>query len=151
MDRPLTAPLRCFLRPTRMRRSLVLAAVPAALIALTACSSGSSTSSTSAAPTLGPLTLGSFPSTTDGRLATSICEEWQGLRAKYAAYLSKDRPDQLDQWLSGPDWVTIDADARRLGKDPDYTSLETALTLAFVGNMATMATVKDLDSACAAG
>jgi hypothetical protein len=46
--------------------------------------------------------------------------------------------------------VTIDANARSLGKDPDYTSLETAFSLAVVGNVANT-TAQNLDSACAAG
>jgi hypothetical protein len=47
--------------------------------------------------------------------------------------------------------VTIDANARSLGKDPDCTSLETAFSLAVVGNVANTTTAQNLDSACAAG
>ena len=148
-------------------RRLPLAAVPVALIALAACSGGGSSSSTgvapppatsaappaasSAAPTLGPLTLGSFPSTTDGRLAKHLCQAWFGLRTQYASNVDNDSPNQLNQWFSGPDWATARTDAQQLGNAAPYASLEAAYGVAMVGDTASIASAQNLDKACAAG
>ena len=145
-------------------RRLPLAVIPAALATafLAACSAASSappTSSaaapaaTSAAPdaTLGPLRLGHFPSTADGRAAKGLCEAWQRLRTQYAYDLVNDSPYQLEQWFSGPDWATARADADKVGNDPAYNSLIADYTVATIGDTASIDTARNVDKACAAG
>ncbi len=147
-----------------MDRILPVAAV-AALLALAACSSGStpappsSVAATSHAvaapaspdPTLGPLSIGHFPATTNGRLAKGLCEAWSGLRAQYASNVVNDSPVQLNQWFSGPDWATPRGDADKLGNAPAYTSLEAAYGLATLGDTAGIPNAEALDRACAKG
>lgn len=148
-----------------MRRILAIAAIPVALAAIAACSSspagtGATTpaATTAAAPvsaspepTLGPLALGHFPSTTDGRLAKAICGQWQELRGQYAGNVVNDPPVQLNQWFSSPAWKAVQADAAKLGNDPVYANLETALGVGMVGDTASIATAQEIDKACAAG
>ena len=139
-------------------------ALAAAALALSACSAGSSASSpaasapapaatSAAAPdaTLGPLTLGAFPATTDGRLAKAICQAWSGLRAQYAANAQNDSPVQLNQWFSGPAWDGARADAVKLGNATAYAGLEAAYGVATVGDTASVANALLLDKACAKG
>lgn len=116
--------------------------------AATASTPASAPAASSAAPALGPMTPGRFPSTTDGRLAAAICRAWSGLRQQYAALQDSDSPAQLNQWFSGPDWSTVQADAARLGNDPAYGHLETALGVAMTGDEASMATARSVDRAC---
>lgn len=100
---------------------------------------------------LGPLTLASFPSTTDGRLARGTCEQWAGLRNEYAERASADSPYQLNQWFSGPGWQKEWNDANSLGGDPRYSNIETAFGVGTVGDEASAASAKAMDQACAAG
>src|ERR1700691_330775 len=44
----------------------------------------------SAAPVLGKLSFGPFPSTPDGTRALLLCEDWAGLRAQYVARVAAD-------------------------------------------------------------
>lgn len=144
-----------------MRRLIPCAiAAAGAVLALSACGSSgpaasspapAATSSAAPAATLGPLTLGTFPSTTDGKLARGICQAWAGLRAQYASNLENDSPVQLTQWFSGPAWATAASDAMRLGNDPAFTALESAYGVATVGDTASIAGARLLDKACAKG
>ena len=142
----------------------------AAVAALAACSSAASSSSAAApsassaatstaaaapalsppatASSLGPLTIGDFPDTTDGNLAKGICEQWSGLRQEYADRLATDSSYQLNQWFSGPDWAKEYSEANQLGDDPAYGSLETALGVATVGDDASTAAAAAVDKAC---
>lgn len=142
-------------------RTFPAIAVSAAVLAVTACGSSASsagnpsasvpaTTPASPAPaaTLGPLTLGHFPATADGRLARGICEGWAALRQEYAQRLSADTPYQLEQWLSGPAWSVVDADGTKLGADPAFASLGTALGLAEGSAGASMSSALLLDKAC---
>jgi hypothetical protein len=143
-------------------RLIATAAVAAAVAGLAACSSAGSSSSSAvatqaaapasapAAPTLAPLTLGAFPSTTDGTLARDICQAWTGLRQQYAAQLGADTAYELNQWFSGPDWAPVQSDATKLGNDPAYGNIETALGLVITGDAASTANAQLLDKACAA-
>lgn len=137
----------------------VLAAI--ALTALAACGSAAS-SSTSApampsgsagtqAASLAPLTLGKFPSTTGGKLAEAICRRWQGLRSEYAAKLSTGTSAfAFNQWFSGPQWSEVQADAVKLGSDPAYNQIGTALGLVITGDAASAGNAAALDKACEA-
>jgi len=145
-------------------RRLPLAVIPAALLALAACSSNTpaasappassapaATAAGPAAPTLGPLTLGRFPSTTDGRAAKGLCQAWAGLRAEYAANVYNDSPDQLNQWFSGPAWQQARAEAGQLGNAAAYSGLIAAYGVATVGDTASVDSARNVDKACAAG
>jgi hypothetical protein len=145
-------------------RRLPLAVIPAALLAAAACSSGSpaalpagsqaapaATAAAAPVQTLGPLTLGHFPSTKDGRLAKGICQAWARLRGQYASRVENDSPYQLNQWFSGPDWATERSDGMALGGDPAYADLEGAMGVATVGGTASINTARNVDKACAAG
>jgi hypothetical protein len=127
------------------------ASSPAAAIATAPAASSSAPAAAAPAATLGPLTLGAFPGTTDGRLAKDTCEQWQGLRGQYAARLAADTPYQLNQWFSGPDWHAAWTDVNKLGDDPAYGNLETAFGVALVGDMASIPDARLIDKACAAG
>lgn len=142
-----------------MRRIPYLIGLPVAAVALTACSSGSPAASSAppAAPaatsaaTLGPLTLGPFPSTHDGKLARGICQAWSGLRSQYAANVGNDSPVQLNQWFSGPSWHVVLADGTALGNAPAFSGLEAALGVATTGDTASIPSARALDAACAKG
>jgi hypothetical protein len=160
-------------RASRLRVNLVMRrlplAVPAALLAagLAACSSSSSpaastppatsapaaTTAAAAAPdaTLGALTLGHFPSTTDGRTAKGLCQAWSALRTQYASNVQNDSPVSLNQWFSGPDWAAARSEAGKLGNAPAYSSLVAAYGVATVGDTASIDTARNVDKACAAG
>jgi hypothetical protein len=147
-------------------RRLPLAVIPVAVLALAACSSSSpaasappassaaapaGTAAGSAAPTLGPLTLGRFPSTTDGRAAKGLCQAWAGLRTEYAANVYNDSPYQLNQWFSGSAWQQARAEAGKLGNAAAYSSLIAAYGIATVGDTASLDTARNVDKACATG
>lgn len=148
-------------------RRLPLAVIPAALLALTACSSGSSpaasaplassapaaTTAAAVAPdaTLGALTLGHFPSTTDGRAAKGLCQAWSALRVQYASNVQNDSPVSLNQWFSGPDWAQARSDAAKLGNSAAFATLVAAYGVATVGDTASVPTAQNVDKACAAG
>jgi hypothetical protein len=101
--------------------------------------------------TPGPLTLAHFPSTTDGKLARDECEQWVQLRAEYYSRVQNDTPYQLNQWFSSSDWAKEINDSYPLGADPDYSNIETAFAGGLVGDMASVASARQIDRACAAG
>jgi hypothetical protein len=163
---PLYQAVRAFpLRVNLVMRRLPLAVIPAAVLALAACSSSSPASSappassaaapaaTSAAPdaTLGALTLGHFPSTSDGRVAKGLCQAWSALRVQYASKVQNDSPVDLTRWFSGPDWAQARTDAAKLGNSAAFASLAAAYGLATVGDTASIPNAQNLDKACAAG
>jgi hypothetical protein len=138
--------------------------MPAALFALAACSSGSpaalpatsqaaTVATAAAAPdaTLGPLTLGHFPSTSDGRTAKGLCQAWSALRVHYASNVQNDSPVDLNKWFSGSDWAQARSDAARLGNAAAYSTLIAAYGVATVGDTASLDTARNVDKACAAG
>lgn len=146
-------------------RRLPLAVIPVALVAA-ACSSASTTpgappatpaavpaatSAPSPDATLGALTLGHFPSTSDGRAAKGLCEAWAGLRNQYASNVQDDSPVQLNQWFSGADWQQARSEAGKLGNSAAFTTLIAAYGVATVGDTASIDTARNLDKACAAG
>lgn len=143
------------------RRIPATIALAVSALAVAACgpatSSASSSATTpaaasaSAAATLGPLALGSFPATTDGRLAKSICSSWAGLRSEYATRVATDTPFQLNQWFSSPAWGTIQSDALKLPAEGAYVPITAALGVVFNGDTASIANARNLDRACAAG
>jgi hypothetical protein len=140
----------------------------AAVAALSACSSAASSVApppassapgvtAAAAPTLSPpatvaslapLTLGNFPSTTDGTLARNVCQAWAGLRVAYASNVVNDSPYQLNQWFNGPAWATPNAEMEQLGDDPAFIHLESDYGAATVGDVASAANAANLDRAC---
>jgi hypothetical protein len=140
--------------------------VAAGLVALACGCSGASSSSLApgaapppatptmtptAVPVLGKLTLGTFPSSTDGLKALDICEQWAQLRAQYVTMVKSSTPHQLDVWFSGPLWNDAYADFTHLKLDPNYTAISTAFGLATIGDQATVANAVLLDQACESG
>lgn len=113
-------------------------------------SSAVATSPATPAPA-GPLVLAHFPSTTDGKLARDICEQWARLRAEYYSRVQQDTPYQLNQWFSSSDWARENNDGLQLGDDPDYSNIETAFGAGLVGDMASIASGRQIDRACSAG
>jgi hypothetical protein len=93
----------------------------------------------SATASADPLVLAHFPSTTDGRLARSICRQWERLRAEYYYRVQVDTPYQLNQWSSSSDWTTEYSDANEFGDDPAYVNIESSLGAGLVGDMANVA------------
>lgn len=144
---------------------LLAAALAAGVLAVSACGSSASSSATisaaaaSAPPlsppptavTLAPLTLASFPATTDGELAKGICQQWQGLRQQYEDRTVTDSPYALNQWFSSAAWQPEDSDASALNGDPAYSKIETAFGVGTVGDDASAGAVREMDAACAAG
>jgi hypothetical protein len=151
-----------------MRRRIPASiALTASALAVAACSSAASPSAggsatppaaassapAAAAPdaTLGPLTLGTFPATTDGKLAKNICTAWAGLRHQYATNVQNDTPYQLNQWFSSSAWSAEMSDAQKLGATDIYASLAGALGVATVGDTASINVAREVDKACTAG
>ena len=104
----------------------------------------------SAVPVLGKLTFGTFPSTSDGISALSLCEDWAELRAQYVARVGKGTPYELEQWFSSSAWQPAFNASGPLRTDPNYSELNTAFGLATTGESASIADAKLLDKACAA-
>ena len=92
-----------------------------------------------------------FPSTTDGKLARDICEQWARLRAEYYSRVQQDTAYQLNQWFSSSQWAREDTDSMQLGGDPDYSNIETAFGAGLVGDLANVASARQIDRACSAG
>jgi hypothetical protein len=135
----------------------------AAVATLAACSSSASPapsalatpsshpSSAPAAKPLGPLVLGRFSSTTEGRLAKGICKSWQGLRQEYVSKVdSGTTAFDMNQWFSSPAWSTVQSDGMKLGNAPAYSNLETAVGVAITGDLATTGSAAAIDKACKA-
>jgi hypothetical protein len=104
----------------------------------------------SAVPVLGPLTLGTFPSTWDGTRALNLCEDWAGLRAQYVARVGRDTPFRLEQWFSGAAWQPAFGANRPLLTDPAYGNIDAAFGQATIPDSASVARAGVLDRACAA-
>jgi hypothetical protein len=104
-----------------------------------------------AVPVLGKLTLGTFPSSSDGLKALDMCEQWAQLRGQYVSMVKASNSQQLDVWFSGPLWNDAYADETHLKLDPNYSSLSTAFGLATIGDEATIVNAGLVDKACAAG
>jgi hypothetical protein len=149
-------------RVSNVMNRLLTVCAGAAVLVLAACSSSTpSPAATSASPidnsaavapgpvaSLGPLALGHFPSTTDGKLAKAICKSWSALRSEYVQKITADTAYQLNGWFSSSDWSTIQNDGMTLGSDPAYSNLETALGVGMVGDDASAASAKAIDKAC---
>ena len=155
---------------TDMNKNLLLrgAFSLAAVATLTACNSSASpassapatpsshpssatASSAPAAKPLGPLVLGRFSSTTEGRLAKGICKSWQGLRQEYVSKVdSGTTAFDMNQWFSSPAWSTVQSDGMKLGNAPAYSNLETAVGVAITGDLATKGSAAAIDKACKA-
>jgi len=145
-------------------KSLPAVVIGAIVIALTGCSSGSPSPAISYAPpvndstpvapgpvaSLGPLTLGNFPSTVNGNLAKAICTSWAGLRHEYVQKITVDTAYQMNGWFSSADWSKIQNDSMALGNDQAYSNLETALGVGMTGEDASAASAAALDKACEA-
>lgn len=102
-----------------------------------------------AAPALGPMRYGTFPASTDGMDALTVCEQWAVLRDEYVGRLRADTPYQLEQWFSGPAWrVAFQAD-RPLKTDPNFSQVNAAFGLASTGSAASVPNARRLDAACA--
>jgi hypothetical protein len=104
----------------------------------------------SSVPVLGNLTLGTFPSTADGRRALTVCEQWAGLRGEYVSRVQADTAYELEQWFSSAVWGPAFSANSRLRVDPAYGDINTAFGLATSGQAASIATARLLDKACAA-
>jgi hypothetical protein len=104
----------------------------------------------SSVPVLGPMTLGAFPATRDGKRALAVCEQWAGLRDEYVPRLRADTAYQLEQWFSSAVWQTAYAASGPLQADPAYTSISVSFRMATEGDVASVANARMLDRACAA-
>ena len=107
------------------------------------------TVSPQAVPVLGSMSYGTFPPSSDGMHALTVCEQWAGLRDEYVGRLRTDTPYQLEQWFSSPAWRPAFQANSKLKTDPDYSQINTAFTLASTGAAASVANAELLDKACA--
>ena len=103
-----------------------------------------------AVPVLGPMTYGTFPATTNGTNALTLCEQWAGLRGQYVSRVQADTPYQLEQWFSSAVWRTAFTANNPLRNDPAYSHIDVAFGLATTGEAASIASARWLDQACAA-
>ncbi len=104
----------------------------------------------SSVPVLGPLTIGKFPATRDGKRALIVCEQWAGLRDQYVPHVRADTAYQLEQWFSSTVWEPAFAASGSLQADPAYTNISVAFRIATEGDVASIANAMTLDRACAA-
>jgi hypothetical protein len=104
----------------------------------------------SSVPVLGPMTLGSFPATRNGKRALIVCEQWAGLREQYVPRVRADTAYQLEQWFSSTVWQAAYAASGPLQGDPAYTNISVAFRIATEGDVASIANAMTLDRACAA-
>lgn len=102
-----------------------------------------------AVPVLGPMNYGTFPASTDGIDALTVCEQWAVLRDQYVGRVRADTPYQLEQWFSGPVWLPAFQANKPLKTDPDFSQINTAFTLASTGAAASVSNAELLDKACA--
>jgi hypothetical protein len=101
------------------------------------------------APGLGPMSYGTFPASTDGASALTVCEQWAVLRDQYVGRLHADSPYQLEQWFSGSAWLPAFQANSPLKLDPDYSQINAAFGLVSTAAAASVASAKSLDKACA--
>jgi hypothetical protein len=106
---------------------------------------------TPAVPGLGSLTLGTFPATTDGSAAQTLCQQWAALRGQYLPQLRRDTKFQLEQWFSAsPQWLVAFSADSPLKTDPRYLYISTGFGLASTAAAASVDSARLLDQACAA-
>ena len=102
-----------------------------------------------AVPVLGSMSYGTFPASTDGMDALTVCEQWAVLRDEYVGRLRADTPYQLEQWFSGPAWRPAFQANKPLKTDPAFSQINAAFGLASTGAAASVSNAKLLDAACA--
>jgi hypothetical protein len=102
------------------------------------------------APVLGSMSYGTFPASTDGLDALTLCEQWAVLRDQYVGRVRTETPYQLEQWFSSPAWLPAFKANSPLKTDPDYSDISTAFGLVSSGASASVANAEMLDAACAA-
>jgi hypothetical protein len=104
----------------------------------------------STVPVLGPMTYGTFPATSDGSSALTLCEQWAVLRGQYVSRVRADTPFQLEQWFSSAVWGTAFTANAPLLTDPAYSEISTAFGVATSGEAASISSARMLDKACSA-
>jgi hypothetical protein len=119
-------------------------------VAATPTPAATPTLTPTSAPGLGAMTLGTFPSTTDGTRALMLCEQWAGLRGQYAGRLRADSRYELEQWFSGDDWLPSFSDDSPLRNDPEYVHVSVGFGLVSTAQAASVANARFLDQSCAA-
>jgi hypothetical protein len=102
-----------------------------------------------AAPVLGSMSYGTFPASTDGIDALTLCEQWAVLRDQYVSQIRADTPFQLEQWFSGSAWLPAFQANRPLKTDPDFIHIDTAFVLVSTAAEASVPNARLLDRACA--
>ena len=144
-----------------------IAAVGVAVLAVLAAACGHAASASSSAagqtpgpatptvtpstvPVLGTMTYGTFPATTDGSSALTLCEQWAVLRGQYVSRVRADTPFQLEQWFSSAVWRTAFTANGPLLTDPAYSAISTAFGVAASGEAASIPSARMLDKACSA-
>jgi hypothetical protein len=100
-------------------------------------------------PVLGQMHYGTFPATSDGIDALTVCEQWAVLRDEYVGRLRDDTPYQLEQWFSSLAWRPAFQADRPLKTDPGYSQINAAFGLASTGAAASVSNAELLDKACA--
>ena len=98
---------------------------------------------------LGSMSYGTFPASTDGMDALTVCEQWAVLRDQYVGRVRADTPYQLEQWFSGPAWLPAFKANKPLKTDPDFSQINTAFGLVSTGAAASVSNAELLDKACA--
>lgn len=104
----------------------------------------------SSVPVLGPMALGRFPATRNGKRALIVCEQWAALRGQYVPRVRADTAYQLEQWFSSTVWQAAFAASGPLQADPAYTNISVAFRIATEGDVASVPNAMTLDRACAA-
>jgi len=102
-----------------------------------------------AVPVLGSMSYGTFPASTDGMDALTVCEQWAVLRDEYVGRLRADTRYQLEQWFSSPAWLPAFEANSPLKTDPDYCQINAAFDLVSTGASASVSSARLLDEACA--
>jgi hypothetical protein len=100
-------------------------------------------------PVLGSMSYGTFPASTDGIDALTVCEQWATLRGQYVGRLRADTPYQLEVWFSGSAWLPAFAANKPLKADPDFSQINIAFGLVTTGAAASVPNARQLDQACA--
>jgi hypothetical protein len=95
------------------------------------------------------MSYGTFPETTDGLNALTVCEQWAVLRDQYVGRLRADSPYQLEQWFSGSAWLAAFEANSPLKLDPAYSQINAAFGLVSTGAAASVPNARQLDEACA--
>ena len=107
------------------------------------------TVSPQAVPVLGSMSYGTFPASTDGMDALTVCEQWAVLREQYVGQVRADTAYQLEQWFSGSAWLPAFQANKPLKSDPDFVQINTAFTLVSTAAVASVPNARQLDEACA--